>query len=262
MLLDSGNFSDNPTPEGEIKTRAVIEAMGRLGYAASGVGERDLNLGYDEFEKKAKGSSVQFLSTNIVRKDTKEPVFKPWLVVESKRGSGKPPVRVGVLAVTRFNPIFLKAGPQGTNLAIAPPVEMLQKYIGEVRGHADVVVLLAALGRDDARQIAQQVPGIDFVFGAFGGVYSPREEFEGSTRLLYSGNQGKRVGEARVFLDGKGRMTSDESFLYSLSGRYPDDPDMLAFVAGALSKLKEGKGGGKGATRPDAVTAPSTPLAR
>ena len=46
VLLDAGNFSDNPTSEGEAKTRALVEGMNRLGYAAANVGERDLTAGF------------------------------------------------------------------------------------------------------------------------------------------------------------------------------------------------------------------------
>ena len=49
LLVDSGNFSDNPTPQGDAKTRALVEAMGKIGYAAANVGERDVKLGPGEY---------------------------------------------------------------------------------------------------------------------------------------------------------------------------------------------------------------------
>ena len=140
--------------------------MGKLGYAASGIGERDLALGYDEFRKRTAGASFPFVSTNVVRKDNGEPAFKPFTVIEAPRGGGKPPIRVGVLSVVRFSPMFLKAGPEGTNLVIAPPAKMVARYLEEVRGAADVVVLLACMSRDDARDVVRQVPGLDLVVGA------------------------------------------------------------------------------------------------
>src|SRR5262245_27060868 len=46
VLLDAGNFSDSPTSDGEAKTRALVEGMNRLGYAAANVGERELTAGF------------------------------------------------------------------------------------------------------------------------------------------------------------------------------------------------------------------------
>ena len=120
--------------------------MGKLGYAASGIGERDVALGYDEFRKRTSGAPFPFVSTNFVRKDNGEPAFKPWAVIEAPRGGGKPPIRVGVLSAVRFNPMFLKAGPEGTNLAIAPPAKMVARYIDEVRRSADVVGYIEPCG--------------------------------------------------------------------------------------------------------------------
>ncbi len=41
MLLDSGNFSDNPTAEGDFKTATLLDAMELLGYQIVNVGELD-----------------------------------------------------------------------------------------------------------------------------------------------------------------------------------------------------------------------------
>jgi 2',3'-cyclic-nucleotide 2'-phosphodiesterase (5'-nucleotidase family) len=241
VLLDTGNFSDNPTPEGEAKTRLLIEGMGRLGYAASGVSERDLAMGYDEFTRQTAGAKFPFVSSNIVREDTKEPVFKPYVIVESKRSGGKPPVRIGVLGVVRLNPVFRKAGPDDTNLVILPPLDALKRYIETVRKNSDIVVLLGSIHKDDAREVVRALPGIDFVFGAYGGIYSSAEEAEGATRLFYTGNQGKRMGETRVYLGPDGRMVSQNSYLYFLTANYPDDPEMAAFVQKSLATLNQFK---------------------
>ncbi len=223
--------------------------MGRLGYAAVGVAERDLVLGYDDLLKKMSGAPFPLVSTNFVRRGTSEPVFKPYVIVEAKRGDGKPPVKVGVMSVVRFNPVFLKTGPAGSNVSIAQPAEMVRKYLDEVRKKADLVVLLAELSVYDARQVAKEIPGIDFVFGAYGGTYSSQEEVEGSTRIVFTGNQGKRVGETRAFLDDKSRVISQESYLYFLTGRFPDDPDTLKWTQATLAKTQPA-GGAPGSPAP------------
>jgi len=216
--------------------------MGRLGYAAVGVAERDLALGYEELDKRAHGVPFQLVSTNFVRRGTREPVFKPYVIAEARRGGGKPPVRVGVMSVVRYNPVFLKTGPSGSNISIAQPAEMVRRYVDEVRKNSDVVVLLAEVSNYDAHQLAREVPGIDFVFGAYAGGFSTQEEVEGTTRIVFTGNQGKRIGETRAFLDPERRIASQESFIYFLTGRYPDDAEMLAWVEGALAKIKPAGG--------------------
>ncbi len=239
MLLDSGNFSDNPTPSGDLKTRALVAAMGRLGYVAANVGEREMLMGYDEFIRKTEGATVPFISSNMVRQDTKEPVFKPYVVVDVKRSDGKPPIRVGVLGVVRFNPLFLKSGPAKSNVIIAPPRDVLKRYVPEVRRKSDVVVVLAALHQDDARLAVREVAGIDFVLGAYGGFTSSEDVVENGAHLVYVGNQGKYLGESRVFLGAEGRPSKAVSYAHFLTPRYPDDEEMLRFTNDVAARLNE-----------------------
>ena len=193
VLLDTGNFSDNPTEIGDLRTASLLQSMKTLGYKAINIGERDLSLGYDDFVARTEGTGMTFLSTNIVKQGTKDPVFSPYAIFDVKGTSGNP-VRIGVLGVDRYNPIWQKAGPTGTNLGMASPADMIAPYLPEVRGKSDVVVLLASMSREDARELAKRFPDLNLILGAYGGVYNTVDELEGPVRIVYTGNQGKRIG--------------------------------------------------------------------
>jgi len=230
LLLDSGNFSDNPTPDGEVKTRGLIEGMSRMGYDVVNVGDRDLRMGYDEFRKWTEPASFPFVSANIVDRQTQKPVFDPYTVVEARAPDGSGSLQVGVIGVARFNPLFLKSGPEGSSLVIVKGEDVVGRYVSELRPRVDLIVLLAALHKEEAKRIVQAAPGIDFVVGSYGGMISAREEMEGSTRLLYAGNQGKRLGETRVYMDDQGRVQSAETFMHYLTSQYPSNQAMLDYV--------------------------------
>lgn len=203
--------------------------MVKLGYRVVNVSERDLALGYDEFRKNVDGTGLKFVSANVVRQGTTERVFPPYEVIDVPVAKGKP-LRVGVVGVTRFSPVWQKAGPAGTNLALAPPAEMLKAILPELRTKADVVVLLAALNRDDAARLSRDVPGIDFVFGAYGGIYDTSFRKEAAPPVLYTGNQGRYTGEVRVFLDPSRRVSDVQLYLHHLIAKYPENPDMLSWL--------------------------------
>jgi 2',3'-cyclic-nucleotide 2'-phosphodiesterase (5'-nucleotidase family) len=229
VALDSGGFSDNPTEEGLRRTRVLLDGMVKLGYRVVNVSERDLALGYDEFRKNVDGTGLKFVSANIVRQGTTERVFPPYEVLEVPTAKGKP-LRVGIVGVTRFSPVWQKAGPSGTNLGLAPPAEMLAAILPEVRAKADVVVLLAALNREDAARLSRDLPGIDFVFGAYGGIYDTSFRKDGAPPVLFTGNQGRYTGEVRVFLDPARKVSDVQLYLHHLVARYPENPEMLAWV--------------------------------
>ena len=158
-----------------------------------------------------------------------------------------------MLALARFNPIFLKAWPDNTHLVIRNPDDAVARYLAEVREQSDIVVLLAALHKEDARAIVRALPGIDVVIGSYGGMYTTREEHEGGTVLAYSGNQGKRIGETRLFLAEDGGVERTRSYLYFLTAAYPAIDEWTEYVATVHADVAAIAGG---ATAAAATNAP------
>jgi 2',3'-cyclic-nucleotide 2'-phosphodiesterase (5'-nucleotidase family) len=252
VLLDTGNVFDTPTESGDVRTHTLLETMQKLGYKAVGVGERDLQLGYDEFMRKIAGIDIPFVSTNIVKQGTAEPAFTPYTIVEAKGQDGKP-IRIGVLGVIRYNPVWQKAGPAGTNLATVPPEQMLKTYLPEVRAKSDVVVLLASLAKDDAHALAREFPDLDLVLASYGGIYNAVEEQEGRVHIYYSGNQGKRIGETRLALDAGHHLTGLVTYMHFLNAKYPEQKAMAEFVASVLAKIAPTPAAAAPAAAPAAV---------
>jgi 2',3'-cyclic-nucleotide 2'-phosphodiesterase (5'-nucleotidase family) len=214
--------------------------MERLEYRVVNVGERDIRMGYAEFARRTEGSPFTYLSANIIDRKTEKPVFKPHTVVEVAAPDGGRNVRVGMIGVVRYNPLFLKAGPDGGNIVIDHPLQRIKLEMEALRKkNVDVIVLLAALHKNDARSIARAVPDIDYILGSYGGLVTRGAEREGDTTLLYCGNKGQRICESRVFLE-KGqaaKLASPFNKLHMLSHQYPSDDEMLIFV----KSLKSGK---------------------
>jgi 2',3'-cyclic-nucleotide 2'-phosphodiesterase (5'-nucleotidase family) len=157
-------------------------------------------------------------------------------VIDAKGTSGKP-VRIGVLGVDRYNPVWQKAGPSGSNLAMLSPGEMIGKFLPELRKKSDIVVLLASIPKDDAHDLAKRFPDIDLILGAYGGIFNALEENEGRVRIYYTGNQGKRIGESRVTLDAKRRVDDVTSYIHFLTSLYPEDKATQSEVAAVVAKI-------------------------
>jgi Cytochrome c554 and c-prime len=212
-----------------VQTKALLGAMERLGYEVVNVGERDVQRGYPTFLELVGSRSFPFVSANIVRADTKAPVFAPSVVVEADGPAEAKRMRIGVIGAVRFNPTFRKPGPAGTELIVVAPREAVAREIEKLRSSkVDLVVLLAALPREDARRLALDVPGLDFVVGSYGGDYTTAKERQGNTWIVYSGNQGKRLGETRVYL--RGGTVEQDTKLHTLTAAYPADESMLEYV--------------------------------
>lgn len=235
LWVDTGNVCDNPGPAGDLKSRSLVEGMNRLGYRVVNVGERDLMLGYDTYRERMAAAKFTLVSANVVRKDTGEPVFRPYEVVEVPGRAKGTKIRVGLLGVARHNPLFLKAGPDGSNLVTIPAAEAASRYLPELRSKADVVVLLASMHEKEVRTMLRAVGGIDLVLGAYGGIVSTTDRPEGTTPVVFAGNQGKYVGESRLYVKAGGQPKI-ESHLYLLGADYPSDDGVAKWVNEVLEQ--------------------------
>ena len=205
--------------------------MKRIGYSVVNVGERDIRMGWEPFAARTRDSELAFISSNIVDKQTRKPILPAYEIVDVESPDGSQSKRIGVIGVVRFNPIFSKPGPSGGPMAIVHPVEPVRDAVARLGfENVDMIVLLAAMHQADAGRLAKEVPGIDFILGSYGGLFTDQPETHGETVMIYAGNQGKRLGVARVFEGPDGRRTDVQSRLHMMNSRYPSDERMLEFV--------------------------------
>jgi hypothetical protein len=222
-----------------LNTQALTAAMTRLGYTAAGVGEREIVAGFERLQKEMKQASFPFLGTNLVYQDSGEPAFSPSLVkvIELAPSQGKKrKVRLALLGLARMNAGVSQETPDHRRIVTSDPVAAARQAVPALRKKADLVVALVTLEPDQAKALVKEVPGIDLVLGSFGALQTLSSETPASgnpadaVRVVYAGNQGKKLGEIRIFLGAEGAPSRFEANLVSLGRIVPDDPDMMEIM--------------------------------
>jgi 2',3'-cyclic-nucleotide 2'-phosphodiesterase (5'-nucleotidase family) len=248
VWLDAGNFFGDPGPVGEMQNDTLLEGMGRIGYVAANVGERELAHGVERFLAYSRRAKFQFVSANLVLEPSGEPFVKPYLVhaveVKDREGGRARSVRLGILGLTRATGNFLRSTPDGRNIVIQPPVEAARRWAPELRRKADVTIALVSMRYEDALEVAQAAEDsgapFDFILGGMGDFVSRDEaSLLGSTKVVYAGDQGKRLGETRVFLDGKKRVKNSIFNAVWLTRDFPGDPELEAIVQTQLANIND-----------------------
>ena len=225
-----------------MQTDALIDGMNALGYKVSNLSQRELSHGYDVFLERRKKARFEFISANVVWQDTGEPVVSATTVVRVplRDGAKVKDVRVGFIGLTRNDPAFQKEGPAGRRIVTVDAYAAAEKQVPALKQKADIVVALVALGLEEARQLPKRVKDIDLVVGADSapgktGVITRSDDFPedtqfGRTRLLFAGDQGKVLGDVRLFFDGKRSITSTQRAIIQLSREWPDDPKLAELM--------------------------------
>lgn len=172
------------------KAHALTGILNGLGLAAWTPGPADFALGAQEF--------------GALRGELRAPAL-------SANGGGAGAtvrevggVRVGIVGVSDFRPANGEAGAEAPSTS--DPVAAARREVAAARAQgAQVVVVLASLPRRQARMIAGDIPGVDFVIAARNeSATTPLPERIGSAFLVTAANQGKGVGVIDLFVRGDG----------------------------------------------------------
>ncbi len=234
-----------------MQTDALIDGMNALGYRVANLSLRELSHGYDVFLDLRKKARFEFVSANIVWQDSGEPIVAPTTVVKAtlRAGARARDVRIGFIGLTRNDPAFLKEGPDGRRIVTVDPLAAAEKRIPALRQKADLIVALVGLNLDQARQLPKKVKDIDLVVGADStpgktATITRSDDFPedtqfGRSRLMFAGDQGKVLGEVRLFFDAKKGIASTQRSIVQLSREWPDDPKLAEVMESVKAAVNE-----------------------
>ncbi len=198
----------------------LLQGMSMQHYDAINLGEKDLQYGIDYLEDKRRKFDLPFVSANIYRKDTGKLFVESFVI----RQIGD--IKVGVFGVSGT---FITSKVK-ENFEIADPTETAKKMVARLKGECDVVVALAHLGLANAKQLAADVPGIDFGVSGHRWDVSRKPELVGATVVMQPGSKGKYLGHIDFdVVDGQVNLVQGKAV--SLSAHIKDDKRLAELVA-------------------------------
>jgi 2',3'-cyclic-nucleotide 2'-phosphodiesterase (5'-nucleotidase family) len=236
LLIDGGDFIAGSKLQDSIKADYLAEGMSRLGYDAIGLGELDLLLGQKFLLNLAREKKLDIVSANVHYVDNDQLFVKPYVV---RRLGGRKlfgleagGVRVAITSVLRLDDgakIEAKRD-DDRELIVKDPIIAARRVVQELRGKADVIILMAHTGMDPAKEIAHGVGGVDLMPVGHGNFRNKEAVFIGKTPLMQPGDQGRMVAVMEAKLTNQKRFAGATARLVSLDASYPDDEPMAALV--------------------------------
>ena len=196
LVLDAGDFAPDVTKDYESpKLDFQFDVMGLIGYDAIGVGERELGYGIDRLKAASARAKLPIVASNLVTKDGGKHVFLPSRIV--KKGD----VKVAVFSL--LSPKIELTAETLSQVRVEDPIATATRMVAELRKQADVVVLMAHLGRIEGEDLAAQVPGIDVVVLAHHPGFVAQGRRVNAAVTVAAGEQIQNMGVTLVTLDGK-----------------------------------------------------------
>jgi 2',3'-cyclic-nucleotide 2'-phosphodiesterase (5'-nucleotidase family) len=209
LMVDSGDlFFDTTQAQADrkqalTKAQLIAQAYRRMGAVAVNVGDRDLSQGLD-FLKQEAAQGLPLISANLVDAVQRTPIFPPYVIREV---SGKRIAFVGLLQSPL--PPAIEKSLEG-KAAVDDPMEAARKVAEELKGKADLIILLSDLGWDQDVNLAKAVPGIPFILGGHEGRATTGPFQQGETFIVQSYQKGMYAGMLVLPLGKTGSLFQDE----------------------------------------------------
>jgi 2',3'-cyclic-nucleotide 2'-phosphodiesterase (5'-nucleotidase family) len=200
IALSTGDHWNGSSLSTFFQGEPVAQAMARMGYAASGFGNHELDFGKDQFLVLRDAGGFPFLAANVkvVKPVAKALEMPPWRIFT--RGDA----RVGVVALSYVQAAKVTMADRFYGLQVLPYESSLGSSVKELRkSGADAVVVLVDDCPSALEPVVKKHPewGLALVVGSH--CPKPMETTVGTTPLI---NPGRRL-EAYV----RARLTFDTS---------------------------------------------------
>lgn len=229
LLLDAGDTFHGTTFVGLSRGESILRILNAMQYDALTAGNHDFNYGTARLLELAGMAQFPVLGANVTRNG--QPVLTPYLIREFG------PLKVAVFGLTTTETYYKTHPSNITGVTFEDPIATARRLVAELRTQAHVVIALAHLGIDEdttditARELAQQVPGIDLIVDGHSHSVLPNGLVINGTPIVQAGQYDQALGIVEVEYRG-GRVTrvTPSLIMKADAGALPEHPRVLALI--------------------------------
>lgn len=194
LLFDIGDHMDRVNLVSEADYGKVnVKLLNQLGYDGVTIGNNEgITLPHEQLDQLYKDAQFPVILSNLFEKGKRPSWAKPYEVITLKNG-----LKIAVLGVTiAYTPVYEKLG-----WDITDPFESIREMLQEVKGQADVIVLLSHLGIIHDREVAHDFPEIDIILGSHTHHLLEQGEMDNGVLLACAEKYGHYIGCVELTID-------------------------------------------------------------
>lgn len=140
----------------------MLKAMLKTGYDAVNTTARDF---YFLSQVDTGTTTLPFISANIYNERADRPWMKPYLI----KKSGLASIGItGIVSPASFERYLPDLAENDIHITVKSPQEALDKVLPRLQKDADIIVVMAALPKEDAKELFESRPEVDIVINMHG----------------------------------------------------------------------------------------------
>lgn len=212
LVVDAGDTFHGQTIATLVKGESIVKIMNQIGYDAMAAGNHDFDYGKDRLVELAGMTNFPVLASNVKKEDGTS-LLKDYIIKEVDG------VKFGIFGLSTPETAYMTHPKNVEGITFADPIKEAKKMVEELKGKADVIVVLGHIGLDESskvtsEKIIKEVEGIDVFVDGHSHTTLEKGKLVGNTLIVSTGEYDKNLGKVTLkFADIK--LVSKEASLLS-----------------------------------------------
>jgi 5'-nucleotidase / UDP-sugar diphosphatase len=194
LLLAAGDMIQGNAWANLFRGKSSLDVMNAMKFDAMVVGNHEFDFGPKVLKERMAQARFPLLGANVKGFSG----LKPY-VIKNLQG-----VKVAIIGVVTPDTPFATHPRNVAGLAFSTPASAVKKYLQELKGRADIIVVLSHCGFQADKELAARVPGIDVIVGGHSHTKILQPEVVGQTIIVQAWEHAKALGILNLKIkDGK-----------------------------------------------------------
>ncbi len=194
LLLAAGDMIQGNNWANLFQGESVIEIMNKMRFDAMVVGNHEFDFGQSVLKKRISEAVFPVLGADVEGIDA----LKPYVIKEIAG------IKVGIIGVVTDETPVSTHPKNVAGLKFNSPAATVKKYIEELKGKVDIIIVLSHIGYHADRALAEKVKGIDVIVGGHSHTEILSPVMIGNTIIVQAWEHAKALGVLDLTLeDGK-----------------------------------------------------------
>ena len=194
LLLAAGDMIQGNAWANLFRGKSSIEVMNAMKFDAMVVGNHEFDFGPKVLKERLAQARFPILGANV----SGFAALKPY-VIKNIKG-----VRIAIIGVVTQDTPVTTHPRNVAGLTFSAPESVVKKYISQLKGRADIIIVLSHCGFQADRELAAKVPGINVIVGGHSHTKLLQPELVGQTIIVQAWEHAKALGVLNLRIrDGK-----------------------------------------------------------
>lgn len=225
LLLSAGDMIQGNNWANLSQGESVIALMNAMGFDAMVVGNHEFDFGQDILKKRISESKFPVLGANVEGLDS----LKLFVINEVKG------VKIAIVG------IVTEETPESTHpknvvgLRFNSIEKTIRKYLQELTGKTDIIIVLSHIGHHADRELAEKVKGIDVIIGGHSHTKVTKPVQVGNTIIVQAWEHGKALGVLDLTIEDK-KIVRFDGHLEEIGPTLSKKDETISFIVEKYNK--------------------------